>query len=447
MAIKMFLPAELIKKKRAGEEHSQQEIDFLIQSFTDGGLPDYQMSAWLMAVFFKGLNSAEMTYLTQAMLYSGRMLDFSDLKNSMSKIDKHSTGGVGDKTSLIIAPIVASCGIAVPMISGRGLGHTGGTLDKLESIPGFRTQLELNEFTDLIKTYGLAFAGQTAEICPADRKIYALRDVTGTVESIPLIVASIMSKKLAEGIDGLVMDVKVGSGAFMKTQEQAVQLARQLISVGRQSGKKMAAIISNMNQPLGRFVGNSLEVEEAIAILKQTSCRRQPLSALKDTEELSLILAAHMIFLSGVASSFEEGNNLARQALMSGAAFELFDKISYAQGGRLSELPVHQEQFSIRSSQSGYIAHVDCEKIGLAAIHLGSGRRLTSDVITPTAGLELHCKIGEKIEKGQILYTLYFEKRADLSLTQNLLMEATTISEKKPQPFELVIEQNLEGNL
>jgi len=300
-----FLPAEIIKAKRNGEVLSAEDINEFIQGYAQGAIPDYQMSALLMAIFFRSMNKEETLALTKAMLYSGETVDFSSVPGF--KIDKHSTGGVGDKTSLILGPIVAAAGVPVPMISGRGLGHTGGTLDKLESIPGFNTQKSLEEFVQLVRENLICFIGQTKEICPADKKIYALRDVTATVESLPLICASIMSKKLAEGIDGLVLDVKHGSGAFMKTLENAEELAVNLMTIARGYGKKVSALLTNMDQPLGRYAGNSLEVEECVAIMKNESfIGPAGYDLYEDTRELSLRLSSQMLFLAGAGKSEED---------------------------------------------------------------------------------------------------------------------------------------------
>jgi pyrimidine-nucleoside phosphorylase len=327
-----MIPAELIKKKRAGKELSSNEISSFIQGYLKGEVADYQMSALLMAIYFQGLTKIECWNLTQAMLHSGSVVKFGDESNLKRprRVDKHSTGGVGDKTSLVIAPISACAGIQVPMISGRGLGHTGGTLDKLESIPGFNVNLSEREFTKQVKDLGVCFIGQTQDICPADKKMYALRDVTGTVESIPLICSSIMSKKLAEGIDGLVMDIKAGSGAFMKSRSDAMRLARAINEVGKLGGKKVSTLITNMSQPLGFAVGNMLEVQECLEILSGKGA--------DDLRELCLHLAGQMIYLGGKAKSATKGYSSAQEILDSGAALALFKKVVSAQGGKLERL-------------------------------------------------------------------------------------------------------------
>lgn len=443
----MFLTSELIKKKRSGREHSAEEIRYLIDGYTNGTVPDYQISAWLMAVFFKGMTTAETASLTEAMLNSGRTVDFSHL--GRVAVDKHSTGGVGDKTSLILAPIVAAAGVPVPMISGRGLGHTGGTLDKLESIPGFNTQLTIEAFALQVEKYGLALAGQTTDLCPADRKIYALRDVTGTVESLPLICASIMSKKLAEGIGALVLDVKFGSGAFMKTQAQAAELAENLMAIGAAHGKKVSALLTNMEQPLGRFIGNALEVGECIAILQGTSYLGR--HDFEDCRELSLELAAQMIWLGGRAQSAHEGREIAEQILVSGGAWKVFQQVCQLQGGDLTRLPSADQKMDVFAPQAGFVAEFDSEKIGVAAIALGAGRARTTDRLDPAAGIEVHRKLGDTVAVGDRLFTLYassgFTGNGDrdessverrFQVARNLLFEATTISLQKPIPAALI---------
>lgn len=431
-----LLPAEVIKKKRNGLELSEQEISDFILSYTQGEIPDYQMSALLMAIYFRGMTERETLALTKTMLHSGVVVDLQMVPGF--KVDKHSTGGVGDKTSLILGPIVAAVGLPVPMISGRGLGHTGGTLDKLESIPGFNTQLNLIQFSETLLKHKICFIGQTKEICPADKKIYALRDVTATVESLPLICASIMSKKLAEGIDGLVLDVKFGSGAFMKDPVQSEELARRLMAIAQGYGKKVAALLTNMDQPLGRYAGNSLEVEECVAIMKNESfigANGQDLY--HDTRELSLQLSAYMIWLAGATKTVEDAYHMAQVALGSGRAFEKFQELCQIHSGRLQELPRPKYHHEVFATESGYLASMNTEKIGVAGIQIKAGRAVTSDVIEPTAGIEFHFKVGDRIEKGQSLFTLH---GADLSLLQaveKFLRDSVKISETevKPQPL------------
>lgn len=434
-----FLPAELIKKKRNGFALSPDEIRFIVDSYSRGELPDYQMSAWLMAVFFKGMDKEETAVLTEAMLHSGRTLDFSGLPGLA--VDKHSTGGVGDKTSMILAPLAAAAGVPVPMIAGRGLGHTGGTLDKLEAIPGFRIGLSLDEFAKQVEQVGVAIIGQTQEICPADKKIYALRDVTGTVESLPLICASIMSKKLAEGIGALVLDVKFGSGAFMKTIEQADTLAQKLMEIGQAHGKRVAALLTNMEQPLGRFIGNALEIGECIAILKNEPYLSRPPEDFEDTRELSLELAGYMIWLGGRADSAEEGLAIARETLASGKAWEMFERICKIQGGDLTKLPVAKTRVDILAEADGYISALNTERIGLAALSLGAGRAKTTDPIDYTAGIEMHLKLGDQVRKGDRLYTLFADLPANdgkFAQAKETLLGSTTISLQKPEVPALI---------
>ena len=437
-----FLPAELIKKKRSGLAHSEEEIRFLIANYTSGELPDYQMSAWLMAVFFKGMTPAETSFLTEAMLRSGRVLDFSYLKKLA--VDKHSTGGIGDKTSLILAPIVAAAGVPVPMISGRGLGHTGGTLDKLEAIPGFQTGLSLDRFIHQIESLGVGLIGQTAEICPADKKIYALRDVTGTVESLPLICAIIMSKKLAEGIGGLVLDVKFGSGAFMKTFAQAEELADNLMAIGAAHGKRMASLITRMDEPLGRFVGNALEIGECVAILKGDSYLGR--NDFADCRELSLELAAQMLWLGGRSPTPEEGLCLAREILTSGKAFELFERVCEAQGGDLSLLPLAKSRHDVLAQADGFVAAFNAEMIGIAGLTLGAGRKNASEAVDPSAGIEVHKKIGDPIRKGEPLFTLYGSGApgdARFLEAERCLLSATNISLQNPGVSPLIAKRKV----
>ncbi len=434
----MLLPAELIKKTRNKIKLSKEEIYFLISSYTSGSLPDYQMSAWLMAVFFNRLSTEETHHLTQAMLHSGAVVDLSSVQGI--KVDKHSTGGVGDKTSLILGAIVAAAGIPVPMISGRGLGHTGGTLDKLESIPGFNTQLDLVTFEKQIKEIGVCFIGQTKEICPADKKIYALRDVTATIESFPLICASIMSKKLAEGIDALVLDVKCGNGAFMKTPELAEELALNLIKIGQASGKKVSALITNMDQTLGAFVGNALEVRECLEIMGGKTKRSATGQNLyEDTTELSLWLSAHMICLGGKSPSPEKGYALAKELLQSGEALKKFTQLCEAQGGDLSRLPKPKPLKQILSENSGYIESFNTESIGVAAIHLRAGRAQVSDTVDPSTGIEVHKKIGDLVEKNEPIFTIFAESSAAIKPCEKLLQSSFTVSAHKPAIKPLIL--------
>ncbi len=429
-----MITSEIIKKKRNGHELSKGEIQNLISDFTKGLTPDYQMSAFLMATYFKGMTPNETLELTKAMLHSGSMVDTSSINGFKS--DKHSTGGVGDKTSLILGPIVAACGIYVPMISGRGLGHTGGTLDKLESITGFNTQLNLNDFVRLTKENGLCFIGQTKEICPADKKMYALRDVTATVESLPLICASIMSKKLAEGIDGLVLDVKFGSGAFMKTFESAKALALALKSIGEGYGKKVTALLTGMDQPLGRFAGNGFEAFECLEILEnKTFLGADGYDLYADTRELSLQLSAEMIFQSGKYLTLEDSYNAAKWAVESGEALKKFKAMCISQGGDLGKIQMAKEKLVLRASSSGFLNSMDVEKIGIAGIQVRAGRKQTSDVLDLSSGIEFHKKIGDPITKGDPIYTIFCDRlhesaEAAILLNESYLISQNPISEK-----------------
>lgn len=433
-----LLPAEVIKKKRNGGELSEDEISQFIMGYTRGEIPDYQMSALLMAIYFKGMSEKETLALTKTMLNSGIVVDLNHIPGF--KVDKHSTGGVGDKTSLILGPIVAAVGLPVPMISGRGLGHTGGTLDKLESIPGFNTQLNLRQFVDALLEHRICFIGQTKEICPADKKIYALRDVTATVESLPLICASIMSKKLAEGIDGLVLDVKFGSGAFMKDASQSEDLARRLMAIAQGYGKKVAALITNMDQPLGRYAGNSLEVEECVAILRnQSFIGANGKDLYEDTRELSLQLSAYMLWMGGASKTVEDAYYLAQVALGSGRAYEKFEELCRIHSGRLKELPTPKNHHPVLAAETGYIASMNTEAIGVAGLQIKAGRAVTTDVIEPTAGIEFHYKVGDRVEKGQPLFTLH---GADLSLLQGVekfLRDSVKISEAETKARPLIL--------
>lgn len=429
-------PEELIRKKRDAGALTREEIFFLIEHYTRDAIPDYQMAAWLMAVFWRGMTPAETADLTEAMMRSGQVLDLSELPGA--KVDKHSTGGVGDKTSLVIAPVVAAAGLPVPMISGRGLGHTGGTLDKLEAIPGFNVRLTLPEFRRALAEVGCALIGQTAEIAPADRKLYALRDVTATVESIPLITASILSKKLAEGIDALVLDVKVGSGAFMKDRESATRLARSLQEIGTRMGKRVVALLTNMDQVLGRAVGNALEVEEAVAVLKGEER--------EDLRALCRQLCAWMLVLGGAAQTLEEGGQRYDELVRSGAAAEKFRQIIARQGGdpRVVDdprrLPQARERRDFPAPASGYLAGMDAERIGRAAMVLGAGRARVEDAIDPAVGLVLHKKVGERMQQGEPLATLYFNHAERLADASARLEGAFRVEPSPPKPTPLVFE-------
>lgn len=415
---------ELIRKKRDGLPLTQEEIFEFIERYTGGEIPDYQCSALLMATYFRGLDPRETADLTEAMMRSGQVLDLSEFPRP--KIDKHSTGGIGDKTSLIIAPAAAAGGLVVPMISGRGLGHTGGTLDKLESIPGFNTRLTLAEFRRVLGVCGTGLIGQTDELAPADRRLYALRDVTSTVESVPLIAASILSKKLAEGIDGLVLDVKTGSGAFMKKFEDARQLARRMVEIGTACGKRVQALITDMSQPLGRAVGNALEVIEAIETLKG----RGP----SDLVEVCRELTAHMFMLGGTESSLELAQARFDSILASGYALQKFTQVIGEQGGdpRVVEdyscLPAAQYEDSIVAPEEGTIAGLEAQAMGWASMILGAGRERLDSIIDPAVGLVFEKKVGDQVSAGERICTIYSNDRARLRRVVEMIRAAIAIS-------------------
>ena len=394
---------DLIEKKRDGLSLSQEEINWMIAGYTAGSIPDYQMSAMCMAILLRGMGDREVLDLTMAMLHSGEVLDLSPIAGI--KADKHSTGGVGDKTSLVLCPMVAACGLKIAKMSGRGLGHTGGTIDKLESIPGFSTALTEEQFFDNVNRHGIAIMGQTADLAPADRKLYALRDVTGTVPSIPLIVSSIMSKKLASGADVIVLDVKCGDGSFMKTPEQAEVLAESLTRIGRLAGKKCAAIITDMDQPLGFAVGNALEVREAVQVL---SGQEQG-----DLLKLCLVLGSCMLTEAGSAASREEAEQMLLDAVTSGRALAKLAEMVSAQGGDASViyhpelLPSAPVQWELPCDQNGVIARIHAENVGLVSMKLGGGRATKEDIIDPAVGVVLHHKVGDSVAKGERLATVH----------------------------------------
>ncbi|HEY7411152.1 MAG TPA: thymidine phosphorylase [Vicinamibacteria bacterium] len=427
---------DVITRKRDGAELSAEEIAFLVDGYTAGRIPEYQASAFAMAVFFKGMTPAETTALTTAMMNSGEVLDLSSLPGP--RADKHSTGGVGDKTSLVLAPLAAACGAFVPMISGRGLGHTGGTLDKLEAIPGFRVGLSLSEFRAVLAECGVCLIGQTPEIAPADRKLYALRDVTATVESLPLIAASIMSKKMAEGIDALVLDVKFGDGAFMKSFADARALAQAMLDIGRGMGKRVAALLTDMQQPLGRTVGNALETQEAIETLKG----RGP----TDLESLSLELAAWMLRLAGIAPALEEARRRVREALASGAGLRRFQQVIERQGGdpRVCDdpglLPQARERVDVRARAEGRVASIGCRATGHAAMLLGAGRETVDSRVDPAVGIVFHKKVGDRVMAGEPVCTLHVNDRSRLEQAQQMLAEAIRVAPEAPAAGPLVRE-------
>lgn len=432
---------DLIRKKRDSGEHSREEIDFLISGYTRGDIPDYQMAAWLMATWIRGLNRSETAALTEAMLYSGEVVNLDRIPGK--KVDKHSTGGVGDKTSLILAPIVAAGGLTVPMISGRGLGHTGGTLDKLESIPGFNVNLSLEQFISVLRECGMGLIGQTAEIAPADKKIYALRDVTSTVENIGLICASIMSKKLAEGIDALVLDVKTGSGAFMKREEDAVRLAELMVETGQRMGKKVVALITDMNQPLGRMAGHSNEIAECIDVLNG--------GGPADLRELSIELSAWMFFLGERTKTLEEGRQLAEKMIATGQAKEKFKQGIRLQGGdeRVVDdpqlLPQARSCAAVPSPSSGFIAATNCEQLGTALAMLGGGREKKEDTIDHAVGLEFHKRIGDRVEKGEPLASIHYNSGTKLAEAASLITNSYQIGELAPREKLPLIRRVLGG--
>jgi len=427
----------LIEIKRDGGRLSSDQIHWLITEFSADRIPDYQMSSMLMAVFKEGLDSDELAAWTDAMLHSGDTLDFSHI--AAPKIDKHSTGGVGDKVSIPLVPIVAACGIAVPMISGRGLGHTGGTLDKLETIPGFRTALDPPEFSQILEQHGMVLAGQSETLVPADRRIYALRDVSGTVPSIPLISSSIMSKKLAEGLDGLVLDVKVGSGAFMKDLDRARELATTMVGIGRSRGTTVTALITDMSQPLGREVGNASEIRESIDVLHGNGP--------PDLVELTFRLGAEMLVLGGIARDLAAGRSQMEAVVASGAAFEKFREVVAAQKGDVSvlddpgSLPTARHERAITADRSGIVTKADALDIGVGAARLGAGRETKDDVIDPAVGTTVTARIGDEVEAGSVLATLRYNDDANLANAIQLTQGAFDIGDGPSEVAPLVYEE------
>jgi len=419
---------DVIRRKRDGHELLPAEIAHLVRGYTRGEIPDYQISAWLMATLLRGFTRAETAALTDSMLHSGKILDLSEF--AAAKVDKHSTGGVGDNTSLILAPLAAAGGLIVPMISGRALGHTGGTLDKLESIPGLRVDLSLARFRKVLHACGCSMIGQTNEIAPADRKFYSLRDVTGTVESPHLICASIMSKKLAEGLDALVLDVKTGSGSFMKTEKDAACLAELLVETSQRMGKKTVALITDMDQPLGQRIGNSLEVEEGVDVLKG----RGP----TDLRDLSLELAVWMFHLGGRAKTIPEGRDLADRMIRSGKALETFCKMVSLQGGDPatiedpSRLPRAKHRSAIASARSGYVSAIQCEDVGTACVVLGGGRETKEDRVDPSVGIVLHKKVGDRVAAGEPLCTLVYNSASRAARAKKLIERSFQVADAPP---------------
>jgi len=432
-----MIAVDLIRKKRDGGALDRPEIDYFIRGVTTGSVPDYQASALLMAIVLRGMSSEETAALTDAMVRSGVRMTYPDLDGV--PVDKHSTGGVGDKTSLILAPLVAACGGCVPMMSGRGLGHTGGTLDKLEAIPGFRTALSLDELRVALRTVGCAMLGQTSEIAPADKKLYALRDVTGTVESIPLICASIMSKKIAEGIGGLVLDVKTGAGAFMKTRDDSKRLAAALVNIGNASGVRTEALITAMDAPLGRMVGNSLEVIESIETLKGNGP--------DDLESLSVLLAARMLMAAGLESDEMRAEQRIRDAIRSGSGLEKFRAIVEHQGGDprvvddYRRLPAASDRLEVPATAAGHVTALQAELVGRAAVCLGAGRAKLDDVVDPGVGIEVLAPVGTAVEKGQPVLRVHHRDERGLDDARELLDRAIDIGTDAAPRQPLVLER------
>lgn len=430
-----MLMTEVIRRKRDGERLGDEEIREVIFQYTAGLVPDYQMAALLMAVFFRGLDERELSAWTSAMLHSGEVVDLSGIPGP--KVDKHSTGGVGDKVSIPLAPLVASCGVRVPMISGRGLGHTGGTLDKLESIPGFRTDLPIERFISGVREVGACMIGQTESLVPADRRIYSLRDVTSTVDSIPLIAASIMSKKLAEGISGLVLDVKVGSGAFMKTFADAQRLARIMVGIGRGNGVRAVAFLTDMSEPLGWAVGNALEIEESIEVLRGEGP--------EDTSTLVRVLGGTMLWLGGVVQDAIQGEARIEEAVRTGAGLEVFRRMIALQGGDqgvvddLCRLPRARHRKEVLAGRDGVVTAIECEQVGLAGVVLGAGRRTKEDRIDPAVGFRVHAKVGKRVARGEPLVTIYYNDEAVLPQIEAILSRAWTIGDEPVTRGPLVL--------
>lgn len=425
---------DIIAKKRDGKVLTSEEIEFFVNGYVNGDIPDYQISALLMAIYLNGMNVDETTTLTMLMARSGEVIDLSSIPGI--KVDKHSTGGVGDKTTFIISPIVASCGVPVAKMSGRGLGHTGGTIDKMESIPGMKTNIDREEFFDIVRNVGACVIGQSGNIVPADKKLYALRDVTATIESIPLIASSIMSKKLAAGSDAILLDVKTGSGAFMKTTDEAIELAKAMVAIGEKVGRKTIALITDMDRPLGKSIGNALEMKEVCDTLKG----KGP----KDLTELCLTLATNMLYLAG-KGSLDDCYNLAKDALESGKAFEKLKEMVKAQGGDVSVIEDNSKFESskvakgLAAAQEGYIYSMDTEKCGIASMILGAGREKKEDTIDYSAGVIIHKKIGDYVKRGDLIASLYSSSEEKCVNSSRLLGEAIKISSAEPVVKPIVL--------
>jgi len=426
---------ELIEKKRDGLSLTQKEIDFLIDGYVKGSIPDYQMSAFLMAVMFRGLNDLEQAYLTNAMLHSGEVIDLSPVAGV--KVDKHSTGGVGDKTTLVVAPIVAACGAKLAKMSGRGLGHTGGTLDKLESIPGYRIEISSADFYKQVNEIGLAVIGQTANITPADKLLYSLRDVTGTVQSVGLIASSIMSKKLASGADKILLDVKVGSGAFMKTKEDAIELAKAMVAIGKNTGKETVAVLTNMDEPLGSAIGNSLEVIEAIDTLKGHGP--------KDFMELCFALSSELVLLAGLAKDIKEASKMVEAVIADKTALnKLRQMITYQKGNPnvIDDYDIFgtaKHKIKVLSRKDGYLAHVDAMNIGTAAMKLGAGRQTKEEAIDPVVGIMIQKKVGMKVSIGDTIAIIHSNGKNEEEAYE-MIIDAFHIEENKITPQEIIID-------
>jgi pyrimidine-nucleoside phosphorylase len=438
----MLLPAQVIQKKRDGKALTEEEIRFFINGFTSGELPEYQMSALAMAICFQGMNFDETMWLTRAMTASGKVMEWKQ-QPGLFYADKHSTGGIGDKTSLIIAPLVAACGLKVPMISGRGLGPTGGTLDKLESISGFNVNLSLDDFKRITDKVGCCMVGQTAEIAPADKKLYALRDVTATVSCLPLIVASIMSKKLAENVDGLVLDVKWGSGAFMRTRETSTDLAKALVEVGKRYGKKVCALQTDMNQPLGRKIGNALEVRECIEIMNGST-------QADDLLEVTLALSAEMLLMAGAAKNVAAAREILQKKLANGEALRKFAEMIAAQGGDakvcrdVKRLPSAKQTKPIPASNSGFVQAIECDQIGYAVIALGGGRRMVADKVDFAVGFEEPKKIGDAVKAGEPLMVMHYNNEDRAAEAERMVRAAYKIENKPVNTRLLLVVQKIE---
>ncbi|SDI72331.1 pyrimidine-nucleoside phosphorylase [Proteiniclasticum ruminis] len=426
---------DLIDKKKKGKRLSKEEIYYIVQGYTEGVIPDYQISALLMAIYFQGMDAEETRMLTMAMVESGDQIDLSGIEGI--KVDKHSTGGVGDKVSLVVIPLVASLGIPVAKMSGRGLGHTGGTIDKLESIEGFDISLSMEKFMENVNTYKMAIVGQTGDLTPADKKLYALRDVTATVDSIPLIASSIMSKKIASGSDAIVLDVKVGNGAFMKTLEDARALAKAMVSIGRGLGRDTVAVLTNMNEPLGKEVGNANEVREAIKTLKG--------EGMQDLVNVSVTIAGHMAVLGGAFDSVEDAEKAIRENMKNGKALEMLKTLVKIQGGNVSQienpdlLPAAKISVPVISKKKGFVHEIKAEEIGTSAMLLGAGRETKEDVIDYAAGITLQKKVGDEVNEGDVLCTL-LTNRENYQDAYDKAQEAYDIADERPEHIPFILD-------